>query len=382
MEAHLLGRGPRRDRGGHARHPGGGRLGSHRLGPGAALHRGHHGRGPSASRRAAGLHQSRHEQRDRRRPSRRCRDLRQDLLRALRRRLLLLGPDPDLGQQSALHPDPERPLPDGGALQGRAAGLHRPGLQRLVDLLGPLRARGAGLRRGAGPGHRPRAGRGGPRRPGLRGGADGSAAAGARGHAALPAQLGPRGGRQRRGALPARRAAGGGGGAQAEPGPRGPAPQPRGPLRGDARGRQAGRGAHRLLAAAGAARGLHARAGVEALRHAGLADPRAGAAAGPGQVGLHGDLEQHGQVLPRQPDGAHPGPRLRAHRQLRQEGQRLRRLPVAGPRRPRALHPQHVLALGHDEHDRAEDHRRDDARQGPLEAGGLLRRDDSHRGGP
>ena len=141
---------------------------------------------------AARLDEPRPEQRDRRRAPRRRRDLRQDLLRALRRRLHVLGPDPDLGQQPALHPDPELPLPHRGALQGRA---HRhciaPDFSASSvhsDLYVPVKP-GCDAALALGVAHvlveerldRPRL----PRR------ADRHAAAGARRHAALPAQLRP-----------------------------------------------------------------------------------------------------------------------------------------------------------------------------------------------
>ncbi len=116
--------------------------------------------------------------------------------------ILIWGGNPDL------HPDPERPLPDGGALQGRPAGVHRAGLQRLVGTRRPVGAREARLRRGAGsrPGARPREGR--PDRPRLPRGADGLPDAGARGHPALPARVRSRERRKRRAALPPRPAQG------------------------------------------------------------------------------------------------------------------------------------------------------------------------------
>ena len=117
------------------------------LGPGISL--GTQTAGQSRLAGPARLHQPRHEHRDRRRAPRYGGDFRKDRLRALGRRLLLLRPDPVLGRQPGLHPDPQRPLPARGALQGRGDLLHLPRLQRLVDPRRPLDPGEARRRRGA-----------------------------------------------------------------------------------------------------------------------------------------------------------------------------------------------------------------------------------------
>ena len=81
-------------------------------------------------------------------------------------------------------------------------------------------------------------------------------------------------GGQRGRAVPLRPQAGRGAGAAREPGARGPRAGARGPLRGEARGREHGCCAHRVLPAARAAGRVHAREGLAALRHAAGADPR------------------------------------------------------------------------------------------------------------
>ena len=174
------------------------------LGPRAGHFARHADGGARPPARPARLHVPRHEHRDRRRTPRRGGNLRQDRLRALGRRLLLLRPDPVLGREPVVHPDPERALPAGGALQGRGARLHHARLQRLGDARRPLDPGEARRRRGARPRRRARAHRREALRPGLRAGADRPADAGARRHAPLPARLGPQGRRRRRPALSSR----------------------------------------------------------------------------------------------------------------------------------------------------------------------------------
>jgi hypothetical protein len=241
VAAHLVGGGARRDRGFGARH--GYRRGkrSGDLGPRPALHDGHHGRGAPAALAAARLDQPRHEHGDRRRASGRGGDLRQDRLRALGRRLLLLRPDPDLGGEPGLHADSERALPARSALQGRPARLHRAGLQPFGDARRHLGSGEAGLRCRAGSRDRARAHRRRALRARVRGGADRPAASRARGHAPLPAHLGSRGGGERRAALPPRCGARDRARPAPEPRARGAPALPRGALRGDASRRAARR---------------------------------------------------------------------------------------------------------------------------------------------
>ena len=83
-----------------------------------------------------------------------------------------------------------------------------------------------------------------------------------------------------------------------------------------------------------------------ALRHAGAADPRPRPPPRARQGRVDGDDQQLREVLPRQPDRTRAGAGVRAHRELRQEGQRLRRLPVPGARRARGLRALDVRPAG------------------------------------
>ena len=56
------------------------------------------------------------------------------------RRLVYVGPDPDVAQEPHRHAHPGRPLPDGGTLQRRATGEHLGGLQPLVGACRSVRA--------------------------------------------------------------------------------------------------------------------------------------------------------------------------------------------------------------------------------------------------
>ena len=104
-------------------------------------------------------------------------------------------------------------------------------------------------------------------------------------------------------------------------------------------------------------------------------DPPPRAHARAGARGQHGHHQQFRQVLPRQSDRAMSGAGLRARGPVRQEGQRLRRLPLPVRRRTRALRAQHVLGHRHAESRGHEDHRPDPRRQRPLEARGPYSRD-------
>jgi len=145
VEAAELGRGHDRGRRRDPRYPGESRLGSHRLGHRAPLQHGDPERGASAHEHAPRHDGPRRQHRNRRRPPGHRRDLREDRLRTLRRRLLSLGSHPHLGRQSDLHADPPGPLPPGSTLQGREARVHRTRLQRLEHPRRPLRTREARL---------------------------------------------------------------------------------------------------------------------------------------------------------------------------------------------------------------------------------------------
>ncbi len=83
------------------------------------------------------------------------------------------------------------------------------------------------------------------------------------------------------------------------------------------------------------ARCLFARRGVEAVWNAGASDPPARPIDRAREGGGDGHDQQLLEVLPRKPDRAEPGARLRPRRAIRQEGKRLRRVPVPHARRIR-----------------------------------------------
>ena len=241
-----------------------------------------------------------------------------------------------------LHADPERALPDRGALQGRRdRHASRPTTAPSAvhaDRWMPVKP-GGDAALALGMAHVLVEEK--PLRPRLRARADRPAAAGARGHAPLPAR-----------ARPARRAATRGRcistirSAASCPAPR---EQPRARRARARRSRAASRRRSRdgtkvsvrpvfeLLRERLASYTPGRRAPSSAARRApqirGLAR-RIGEAPRPRRMVTTSNFAQ---VLPRQPDRARAGAGVRADRELRQEGQRLRRLPVPGARRPRGL---------------------------------------------